>query len=200
MPSIDLQTGEDFALPLAPLRPWALPRGPAPAAFRPCPPDQPSAVWMRALPGALAAPRGEQIMTGKKRSEKRKTPAIRKARFTPEEAARFDALAEEYGGASAFIRNRTLNAPLPRHKVDKGAVTRLRTELAKVRAELGKSGSNLNQIAYHLNAGRPGDIMDGALASALAEHEQAIRTLEELRLVILQSLGFERDRKPPKKS
>ena len=28
--------------------------------------------------------------------------------------------------------------------------------LAKVLAELGKIGSNINQIAYHLNAGRPG--------------------------------------------
>ena len=138
-------------------------------------------------------------MTGKKRSEKRKTPAIRKARFTPEEAARFDALAAEYGGASAFIRNRTLNAPVPRHKVDKGAVSRLRMELARVRAELGKSGSNLNQIAYHLNAGRPGDVQYGALEAAIAEHEQAIRTLEELRLACLQAMGFERDRKPPKK-
>ena len=79
MPSMDLQTGEDFALPLDPHRPWALPHGPAPVAFRPCPPDQPCAVWMRALPGA--------VMTGKKRSEKRQRSVTMLARFTPEESA-----------------------------------------------------------------------------------------------------------------
>ena len=47
--------------------------------------------------------------------------------------------------------------------------------------------------------GGPGDIQQGAMGAALAEHEQAIRTIEEMRLVILQSLGFERDRKPPKR-
>ena len=78
MPSIDLQTGCAFALPLDPHRPWALPRGPAPAAFRPGPPDQPCADWMRALPGA--------IMTGKKRSEKRQRSVTMLARFTPEES------------------------------------------------------------------------------------------------------------------
>ena len=44
VPSKDLQTGRDFSLD--PLRPWALPRGPAPDAFRPCTPDQPCADWM----------------------------------------------------------------------------------------------------------------------------------------------------------
>ena len=136
---------------------------------------------------------------GKKRSENRKTTQIRRARFTPAEAAEFDAKAAAYGGDSAFIRARTIGAPLPKSRINKAAIAQLRTELAKVRAELGKSGSNLNQIAYHLNAGRPGDIQQGAIGAALAEHEQAIRTLEELRLAILQSLGFERDRKPPKK-
>jgi len=35
--------------------------------------------------------------------------------------------------------------------------------------ELGKIGSNINQIAYHLNAGRPGDVMKGGIESALRE-------------------------------
>ena len=137
-------------------------------------------------------------MTGKKRSEKRQRSVTMLARFTPEESAVVRQKAEVCGGVSAFIRHLTLEAPLPRHRVDKQAIGRLLAELAKVRAELGKSGSNLNQIAYHLNAGRPGDVQYGALEAAIAEHEQAIRTLEELRLACLQAMGFERDRKPPK--
>ena len=35
--------------------------------------------------------------------------------------------------------------------------------------ELGKIGSNINQIAYHLNAGRPGEVMEGGIESALRE-------------------------------
>lgn len=175
MPSMDLQTGRDFALSPDPHRPWALPRGPAPDAFRPCTPDQPCAVWMRAQPGAS--------MTGKKRSEKRKRTVLRPARFTPEEAARFDAKAAPYGGASAFIRYVALDKPLPRSKVEMQL-------LAKVLAELGKIGSNINQIAYRYNIteGRPSGSIEGALEAALNE-------LLEWRMALMQSLGYERDRK-----
>ncbi len=177
MPSMDLQTGRDCALSLDPHRPWALPRGPAPDAFRPSTPDQPCAVWMRALPGAS--------MTGKKRSEKRQRTVLRPARFTPEEAARFDAKAAPYGGASAFIRYIALEKPLPRSKVEM-------QQLAKVLAELGKIGSNINQIAhrYNMAEGRPSGNIEGALETALNE-------LLEWRMALMQSLGFERDRRPP---
>ncbi len=60
--------------------------------------------------------------------------------------------------------------------------------LAKVLAELGKIGSNINQIAYHLNAGRPGDVIEGSIQAALAE-------LLEWRTALMQSLGYERNRK-----
>src|SRR5260370_23236444 len=90
---MDLQTGRDFALSPDPLRPWALPRGPAPDAFRPCPPDQPCAVWMRgqepirgeAEAGNLNVPGAS--MTRKKRSEKSQRTRIPPPRFTPEAAA-----------------------------------------------------------------------------------------------------------------
>ena len=147
-------------------------------------PDQPCADWMGAM---------------KKRSEKRQRPVTLAGRFTPEEAAAVRAKAADAGGVSALIRALTLDVPPPRHKADKDAIARLSGELGRIRSELGKSGSNLNQIAYHLNAGRPGDITEGALAAALQEHEQVIRTLEELRLACLQALGQERKRKPPDK-
>jgi hypothetical protein len=139
-------------------------------------------------------------MSGQRGTEKRRQTAIIQCRVEPADKTTIEARAKAAGmSVSQIVRAALLGYRPPRPKVDKEAIGRLRADLASVRAELGKSGSNLNQIAYHLNAGRPGDIGYGALDAALAEHEQAIRTLEELRLAILQSLGFERDRKPPKK-
>ena len=98
-------------------------------------------------------------MTGKKRSEKRRRSVLRPARFTPEEAARFDAKAAPYGGASAFIRYIALDHPLPRSKVEVQM-------LSKVLAEIGKIGSNINQIAhrYNMSEGRPSGNIEGAIA------------------------------------
>jgi hypothetical protein len=139
---------------------------------------------MLALPGACEGAE-EQNMTGKKRSEKRKRTILRPARFTPEEAARFDAKAAPYGGASAFIRYLALDHPLPRSKVELQM-------LSKVLAEMGKIGSNINQIAhrYNMAEGRPSGNIEGALETALNE-------LLEWRMALMQSLGYERNRKPP---
>ena len=123
-------------------------------------------------------------MTGKKRSEKRKRSVLRPARFTPEEAARFDAKAKPYGGASAFIRYIALDHPLPRSKVEVQL-------LSQVLAELGKICSNINQIAhrYNMAEGRPASNIEGALETALNE-------LLEWRMALMQALGYERNRKP----
>ncbi len=136
----------------------------------------------------------------KKRSEKRKRTILRPARFTPDEAAKFDAKAKPYGGASAYIRYLAIDNKLPPRAADRAEIIRLRTELAKLRAELGKIGSNINQIAYRYNVteGRPTGNIEGALMAGLQEFEEAVRTLDELRLVNLQALGFERKRKKPK--
>jgi hypothetical protein len=135
---------------------------------------------MRALPGACAE---EQNMTGKKRSEKRQRTVLRPARFTPEEAARFDAKAKPYGGASAFIRYIALDHSLPRSKVELQM-------LSKVLAEIGKIGSNINQIAhrYNITEGLPSGNIEGALEAALNE-------LLEWRMALMQALGYERNRK-----
>ena len=133
---------------------------------------------MLALPGAQ--------MTPKKRSEKRKRTVLRPARFTPEEATRFDAKAAPYGGASAFIRYLALDHPLPRSKVEIQM-------LSNVRRELSKIGSNINQIAhrYNMTEGRPSGNIEGALEAALNE-------LLEWRMALMQALGYERNRKEPK--
>jgi len=146
---------------------------------------------------------GEQNMTDppkKKRREKRKRSVLRPARFTPDEAKKFDAKAAPYGGASAYIRHIALGVPLPPRATDRAQIVQLRAEFTRLRAELGKIGSNINQIAYRYNVseGRPTGNIEGALLAGLQEFEEAVRTLDELRLVGLQALGFERKRKPPK--
>ena len=84
----------------------------------------------------------------------------------------------------ALIRQTLLNVPPGPSVRRPTADTKL---LAKVLAELGKIGSNINQIAYHLNAGRPGDVTEGSIDAALRE-------LLEWRTALMQSLGFERER------
>ncbi len=139
-------------------------------------------------------------MSGQRGSEKRQRSVIIQSRVGTAEKAAVQAKADATGiSISELIRYAVLNYRPPPSRIDRQAVNLLLAELAKNRAEVGKAGSNLNQIAYHLNAGRPGDIMDGSIGSALADYGQAIRTFEELRLVCLQALGFERDRKPPRK-
>lgn len=119
-------------------------------------------------------------------SEKRMRTVLRPARFTPEEAAVFDAKAKPYGGASPYIRHIALNIPLPRSKVEVQLLT-------KVLAELGKIGSNINQIAhrYNMSEGRPEGPVEGALQAALNE-------LVEWRSALMQATGAERRRKTPK--
>ena len=138
-------------------------------------------------------------MSGQRGSEKRQRSVIIQSRVAPGERATLQAKADATGvSISELIRYAVLNYRPPPAKIDRQTVNLLLGELGKNRVEVSKAGSNLNQIAYHLNAGRPGDIMDGRIEAGLAEFSQAIRTFEELRLACLQALGFERDRKPPR--
>jgi hypothetical protein len=75
----------------------------------------------------------------------------------------------------AFIRARLDGSPGPRAKRNPGPDTVL---LAKVLAELGKSGSNLNQIAYQLNSGE--EVQLPELCEALAEQRAAVAALMRL--------------------
>jgi Bacterial mobilisation protein (MobC) len=110
------------------------------------------------------------------------------ARLTEQEHAAITEIADKHGlSPGALIRQTLLNVPPGRGVRRPSVDTKL---LAQVLAELGKIGSNINQIAYHLNAGRPGDVMDGSI-------EAALRELLEWRTALMQSLGYERSRKPP---
>jgi ABC-type transporter Mla subunit MlaD len=77
-------------------------------------------------------------------------------------------------------------------------LARARDALKPIEAELGKSGSNVNQIAHILNADRPPQTVMNILQSTLQEHfdvlqqlAQAIRDLEELRTAGMNAMGLE---------
>ena len=120
-------------------------------------------------------------------SQKRKVTARIAVNCTPEQKAAIAAKVDTTGlSPSAMCLAVLLDVPLPaRRRPSVDTVL-----LAKVLAELGKIGSNINQIAHHLNAGRPGDVMEGSIEASIAE-------LLEWRSALMQSLGYERSRKPP---
>jgi len=129
----------------------------------------------------------------KKRSEKRQRTIPLAGRFTPAEAEAVRAKADACGGVSAFIRHATLGAKLPRHVADREAINKLEVELAKIRAELSKSGSNLNQLTKYANMDR---LLANSIAAAIEEHNETRRELLEWRTLLMQAVGEERKRKP----
>jgi hypothetical protein len=119
-------------------------------------------------------------------SNKRRRTKFVIARLSDEEHTAITAIADKRGlSPGALIRLTLLNVPPTPGVRRPTADVKL---LAKVLAELGKIGSNINQIAYHLNAGRPGDVMEGSIDAALNE-------LLEWRMALMQALGYERNRK-----
>jgi hypothetical protein len=111
-------------------------------------------------------------------SEKRQRTTIITMRINPQEATTIRQIAQSRGeSVSALMRSALLHNRPRASRVEVQAIARLL-------GQLGKIGSNINQIAYHLNAGRPGDRVEGSL-------EEALRDLSELRLVCLQALGKE---------
>jgi hypothetical protein len=123
-------------------------------------------------------------MTERSGSENRQRSRILTVRLTPQEAAAVRHKAKTHGqSVGALLRSNLLHVRLQPSRVEQQAVARLL-------GQLGKIGSNINQIAFHLNAGRPGDRVEGSL-------EAALRDLSELRLACLQALGKEPRRNAP---
>jgi hypothetical protein len=142
-------------------------------------------------------------------SERRRATVQRNLRFTPAHHAALCKLAEANGQSlTALTLNALLNVPLPRARlprVNDKLMQRFFAEIARARdaiksseAELGKSGSNLNQIAHVLNTDRPPErimnLLEATLQAhleVLQEHQQAVRDLEELRTVGMNAMGLE---------
>jgi hypothetical protein len=142
-------------------------------------------------------------------SEKRQTTKQLNMRFSPTHYAALGKLAEERGQSlPALIRNALLSIPPPRARrprADDDLMRQFFTELARARdalkpveAEMGKSGSNLNQIAHVLNADRPPETVMNILTDTLQAHQQALQALElfirdlgELRTAGMNTMGLE---------
>lgn len=105
-------------------------------------------------------------------SETRQRPLVARMRCTPDEHAQLEAAAERAGmSVGAFMRNQCLGTPGPR------AIRRPpieRAALAQLLAQLGKCGSNLNQIARVLNSG---DYTPSNTTSAIEAFREACATI-----------------------
>jgi Bacterial mobilisation protein (MobC) len=120
------------------------------------------------------------------KSTKRLRNKIIPVRVNEKEGAAITALAEKLGiSPGAIVRQTLLNVVPGRGTRRRSVDTKL---LGQVLAEMGKIGSNINQIAYHLNAGRPGDRIEGRI-------DDALRELLEWRTAVMQAIGAERNRK-----
>ena len=113
------------------------------------------------------------------KSRKRRRSVLRQTWLTPDE----DTIIRRKAAATGVTLSELQRIALfgykpPPTKTDREA-------LVKLSAALGKVGSNLNQIAKHLNAGRPGDRVEGVLGDA-------IRELFEWRTMLMQAIGEER--------
>lgn len=132
--------------------------------------------------------------------KQRKRTRVLQTRCAEKDAAAIRQKADSAGlSVSTLLRCAALDLPPPpsarRPPADLQAVARLLAALPGIKSELGKHGSNLNQIAHHLNAGRPSDRVAGMLETALEEVTRFYdRDLAELRLALLQALGREPDR------
>ena len=152
---------------------------------------------------------GKVLMKGRSGSQKRRTTKRVKVNCTPEHHTALCKLAEAHGQSlSALALNALLNVPLPRAhrpRVDDKLMRQFFVEIARARdalkpsdAELGKAGSNLNQIAHVLNTDRAPEsvmnILEAALQGyleAVQEHKQVVRDLEELRTAGMNTMGLE---------
>jgi hypothetical protein len=150
---------------------------------------------------------GKQKRRGGKSRQRTERPTIR---FSGDENAPIEKLIEApRQSPGARLRDALPNVSLPRHRQPAinhqkmvaclAAAAKFADAIEADRAELGKSASNLNQIARMLNAGiDPACIMD-ILESALEQHRTALakahETLDDLkglRTMAMQALGYEK--------
>jgi len=124
-----------------------------------------------------SSPREQFAKVSKRGSETRQRSISVHVRLTPEESAKLEANAERAGlTVASFARFQMIGGPVPR-AARKPPIER---ELAgKLLGQMGKIGSNLNQVARSVNRDTWGPI----------DQEEAQRLLVELRGVLLQALG-----------
>jgi hypothetical protein len=111
-------------------------------------------------------------------SEKRKRNNLLQIRLTDFELAEIEALADraELTPAS-YARLILLSSPAPRAKRRPAVDTK---QVAQLLAEVGKIGSNVNQIAHHLNAG---------LGTSSTAIQEALDDVAEMRKACMEALN-----------
>ena len=116
--------------------------------------------------------------SGRSGTEKRARGRLLQIRLTDAELAEIQALADraELTPAS-YARAVLLDTPAPRARRRAAGDT---VQVAKMLGELGKVGSNLNQLAHHANAGL------GVSASVI---EAGLADVAEIRRACMEALG-----------
>ena len=149
-----------------------------------------------ASPGAAETPPVRRRSGSQKR---RKTAAVR-VPCLPSQRAELDELAARAGQpVSVLCLNALLGLPLPpkRHRpaaADSLAVVRLSGVMGQFKSELSRVGSNLNQVAHHLNAGRDETSLQHTTAATVMELQAAVAQIQaDIRpacVAILEALGL----------
>lgn len=132
-----------------------------------------------------ASKQADPAQRGKSGSESRQRKTFLHMRATPEEKAEIEARAEKAGlSVSGYLRALAFGAATPQPRAARRPPVEKET-LLRLLAELGKVGSNINQIARRLNQGNEFDA--GPFAELYAR-------LELVNAALLEALGKE----PPK--
>lgn len=119
-------------------------------------------------------------------SDKRQRSRMVSIRLAPAEAARLQADAARAGlSLGGYVRQVVLDAPPPRQSRRPPVEREL---LAQCLRQLGKLGSNVNQLARAANSG---------LVPARAELLAACGAVLELRTALLRALGVSEPQAPP---
>lgn len=150
---------------------------------------------------------GKQKRSG---SQKRKVTARIAINCTPAQKTAILAKADAAGlSPTAICLAVLLDAPLPKRRLPTikhqqmaqflAAAAKVADALRAHLAELGKSGSNLNQVAYMLNANTDPLRIVNIIQSAVDEHSAAVARLNEamtdvleIRTMAMEALGLER--------
>jgi hypothetical protein len=131
-------------------------------------------------------------------SENRRRGKIIRVRVDDKEAAALAALADAHRQSlAALVRNSLLNIPLPRvhrPRINEPLFGKALARLAALTAELGKEGSNLNQLTHYVNAERPIGTLVNSLESCLQNIDMLHRDAFELRTLFVNAMGLERAR------
>lgn len=111
-------------------------------------------------------------------TETRQRNKLLQIRMTEAELAQIDTAARDAGlTAPSYARAQLFDQPAPRARRRPSVEAE---QVGRLLGELGKIGSNLNQIAHHLNAGRGGN------PTAL---DVALQDVADIRAACMKALG-----------